>query len=95
MLLVNLTAFRMKKTTNLCGHLLFHSSVDPALLAGGDDVDNKEDTSIAGVYDQDAESSAESNHNSVDPNKDDGNSSKLYVHSSRSQISIHSTNNET
>ena len=40
------------KITNLCGHLLFDSSVDPALLAGVDDADDK-DTSFAGVHDED------------------------------------------
>ena len=34
------------KITNLCGQLLFDSSVDPALLAGVDDTDDK-DTSFA------------------------------------------------
>ena len=40
------------KITNLCRHHLFDSSIDPALLEGvGDDDD--EDTSIAGVRDED------------------------------------------
>ena len=69
--------------------------MDPALLAGVDDDDNEEDTSIAGVYDQDTELDAESNHNSIDPNKDDDNSSKASIHSNGSQISIHSATNET
>ena len=40
------------KITNLCGHLLFDSSMDPTLLAEVDDIDYK-DTSFAGVYDKD------------------------------------------
>ena len=40
------------KITNLCRHLLFDSSMDPALLAGVDDADDK-DTSFAGVDDED------------------------------------------
>ena len=38
--------------SNLCGHLLFDSSVDPALPSGVDDADD-EDTSLAGVHDED------------------------------------------
>ena len=43
------------KITGLCGHLLFDSSVDPALLAGVDeyDEDNDEHTSLAGVHNED------------------------------------------
>ena len=40
------------KINNLCGHFLFDSSVDPALLAGVDCADD-EDTSFAGVHDKD------------------------------------------
>ena len=40
------------KITNLCGHILFDSSMDPALLGGVDHVDDK-DTSFAGVHDED------------------------------------------
>ena len=42
------------KITNLYGHLLFDSSMDPALLAGVDDYDkdNDEHTSLAGVYNE-------------------------------------------
>ena len=99
------------KITNLHGHLLFDSSVDPALLAGVDDADD-EDTSLAGVHDEDTsltgvpvpnttiminagdDSDAESNHNSVDPNQADDNSSKASVHSTRSHILVHSTTSE-
>ena len=38
--------------TNLHGHLLFDSSMDPDLLAGVDDADDK-DTSFAEVHDKD------------------------------------------
>ena len=37
------------KITDLCGHLLFDSSMDPDLIAGVDDADDK-DTSITGVH---------------------------------------------
>ena len=40
------------KITDLHGHLLFDSSVDPALLAGVDDADD-EDTSFVGVHNKD------------------------------------------
>ena len=43
------------KITNLCGHLLFDSSMDPTLLAEVDDIDDK-DTSFAGVHDKDTSS---------------------------------------
>ena len=33
------------KITNLCGHHVFHSCMDPALLAGVDDGDDDEETS--------------------------------------------------
>ena len=64
--------------------------MDPALLAEVDDGDN-EDTSIAGVQNEDIELDTESNHNSIDPNEDDNNSSKASVHSTGSQASIHSS----
>ena len=58
-----------------------------------------EDTSFAGVpvpnttvvTNADDDSDAESDHISIDPNKDDDNSSKASVHSTRSHIPIHST----
>ena len=89
------------KITNLCGHLLFDSSEDPAWLAGVDDTDDK-DTSLAGVpvcnttvtINIDDDSGTESNHNSVDPNEAGDNSSKASVHSTRSHISVHSTTSE-
>ena len=95
------------KITDHHGHLLFDSSMDPALLAGVDDVDDK-DTSFAGLHDEDTsfaglpvpnttimtnadnDSDAESNHNFIDPNEADDNSSKASIHSTRSHISIHS-----
>ena len=90
--------------TNLCGHLLF-DSMDPALLAGVDDNDD-DNTSLAGVQGDDTslagvpipvmtnndndDSDAESDHNSIDPNEADHNSSKASVLSTRSQARIHS-----
>ena len=70
--------------------------MDPALLAGVDDADD-EDTSIAGLHDEDSsfagvpvpnttimadaddDLDTESDHNSVDPNEADDNSSKASV----------------
>ena len=80
------------KITNLCGHHLFDSSMDPALLAGvnDDDKDNDEHTSLAGVHDEDTES----NHNSIDPNEANDNSMKASIHSTRSHMSVHSATNE-
>ena len=71
------------KITDLCRHLLFDSSMDPALLAGVDDADD-EDTSLAGVPVPNStvvtnahdNLDAESNHNSIDPKEADDNSSK-------------------
>ena len=96
------------KITNLHRHPLF-DSIDPALLAGADD-DNDKDTSLAGVQgdntslagvpipimtnDDDDDLDAESNHNSVYSNEDNDNSSKTSIHSTRSHISIHSTTSE-
>ena len=101
------------KITDLHGHLLFDSSEDPALLAGVNDTDDKdEDTSLAGVHNKDTslagvpvpnttvmintdnELDAESDHNSVDPNEADDNSSKASIHSTRSHIPVHSTTSE-
>ena len=61
-----------------------------------------EDTSFAGVpvpsttitTNADDNSDAESDHNSIDPNKADDNSSKASVHSTRSHLSIHSATSE-
>ena len=96
------------KITNLHGHLLF-DSMDPALLAGVDDNDD-EDTSLAGVHGNNTsiagvpippvtttngdDSDAESNHNSIDPNKAQKNSSKPSVHSARRHIPVHSMTSE-
>ena len=60
------------------------------------------DTSFAGVpvpnttvmTNADDNSDAESNHNSINPNEADNNSSKASVHSTRSHISIHSATSE-
>ena len=67
--------------------------MDSALLTEVDDGDN-EDTSIAGVQNEDIELDTESDHNSIDPNEDDNNSSKASVHSTGSQASIHSVTSE-
>ena len=67
--------------------------MDAALLAGVDDGDI-EDTSIAGVQNEDIELDTESDHNSIDANEDDNNSSKASVHSTGSQVSIHSVTSE-
>ena len=85
--------------------------MDPALLAGVDDADDKDisftgvhdkDTSIAGVpvpnttvmTNADINSDAESNHNSVDPNEANDNSSKASIHRTGSHLSIHSATSE-
>ena len=97
------------KITNLHGHLLFDST-NPALLAGVDDNNDDDtslagvqcnDTSLAGVPipvlpndDDDYHSDAESNHNSIDPNEADDNSSKASVHSTGSQAPVHTTADE-
>ena len=91
------------KITDLCGHILFDSSADPALLAGVDDADD-EDISLAGVpvpntnatltTNADDNSDPESDHSSVDPNEANNNSSKASVHSTRSHLSIHSATSE-
>ena len=96
------------KITNLCGHLLF-DSMDPALLAGVDDDDDDtslvgvqgDDTSLAGVpipiminNANDDNSDAESDHNSVDPNEANDNSSKASLHSTRIQAPVHNTTDE-
>ena len=64
--------------------------MNSTLLAGVDDDNNKENTSIAGVQNQGAELDTESDHNSIDPNKDNDNSSKASANLNRSQISVHS-----
>ena len=85
------------KITNLHGHLLF-DSMDPALLAGVDD-NNDNDTSLAGVpipiaNNDDDDSDTESNHNSVDPNEADDNSSKASARSTGSQVPVHNMTDE-
>ena len=58
-----------------------------------------EDTSLAGVpvpittimVNTDNNLDAESNHNSIDPNEADDNSSKASIHSTGSHIPVHST----
>ena len=81
-----------------------HAGVDDAdddedtSLAGVHD----KDTSLAGVpvpmtaitTSTDNDSDAKSDHNSIDPNKADDNSSKASVHSTRSHICIHSATSE-
>ena len=96
------------KITDLCGHLLFDST-DPALLAGVDDNDGNntspagvqgDDTSLAGVpipvttSNNDDKLDVESNHNSIDPNEVNDNSSKAPTHSTRSQAPVHSMTDE-
>ena len=61
-----------------------------------------EDTSLAGVpvlntiimTNTDNDSDTESNHNSIDPNEADDNSSKASIHSTGSHIPVHSTTSE-
>ena len=74
---------------------ILHHDNDSCL--GGVQGDN---TSLAGVPipittngDND-NSDAESNHNSIDPNKADDNSSKASVHSTGSQVPVHSMTSE-
>ena len=78
-------------------------------LAGVDD-DNDKDTSLAGVHGDDTSlagvpippittndnnhSGEESDHNSIDPNKVDKNSSKASICSTRSHIPVHSMTRE-
>ena len=97
------------KITNVHRHLLF-DSMDPALLAGVDDSHDNDtslagvqgdDTSLAGVPipamtsdDDDDSSDTESNHNSIDPNNADNNSSKASIQSTGSQAPVHSTTDE-
>ena len=97
------------KITDLCRHLLF-DSMDPALLAGVDDDDDNDtsiagvqvdDTSLAGVPipvlindDNDDHLNAESDHNPIDPNKVDDNSSKASICSTRSQAPVHNMTDE-
>ena len=73
-------------------------STDPALLAGVDD-DDDNDTSLAGVpipitNNDNDDSDTESDHNSVDPNEANDNSSKASIHSTRSQVPVHNTTDE-
>ena len=97
------------KITDLHGHLLFDST-DPALLAGVDNDDDNNnslagvqgnDISLAGVpipitidNDDNDHSNTESNHNSVDPNEVDNNSSKASVCSTGSQAPVHNMTDE-
>ena len=61
-----------------------------------------EDTSLAGVsvpnttvmINADNDSDAESDHNSIDPNEADDNSSKASIYSTGSHVPIHSTTSE-
>ena len=79
--------------------------MDPALLPGLDDADD-EDTSFTGLHDDvpvpnttimtntENDLDAESNHNSINHNEVDNNSSKASIHSTGSHIPIHSTTSE-
>ena len=98
------------KITDLCRHLLFDSMDPALLagvdynndedtsLAGVHD----DDTSLAGVpkptttimTNDDNDSDAESNHNSIDPNEADKNSSKASIHSTGNHIPVHSMTSE-
>ena len=94
--LVNATASRTTRSP-------ISASVDHALLTGEDDADDK-DTSFAGspvpntittvMTNADDNLGAESDHNSIDPNKANNNSSKASVHSTRCDLSIHSATSE-
>ena len=76
--------------------------MDPALLAGVDEPDD-EDTSFAGVpvpnttvmTNTDDNLDAESDHNSVDSNEANDNSSKASVQSTGSHLYVHSSSSET
>ena len=97
-----------RKIIDLHGHLLFDSTVDPAVPAGVDYADDKDDkdTSLAGVpvpntvpnttvmTNADDDLDAESDHNSIDPNEANNISSKSSIHSTRSHIYIHSATSE-
>ena len=73
--------------------------MDPASLAEVDD-DDDNDTSLAGVpilimtNDNNNDSYTESDHNSIDPNEADDNSSKASVHSTGSQAPIYNMTDE-
>ena len=77
--------------------------MDPALLAGVDDADD-EDTFFAGVPVPNATATivtyaddnldAESDHNSIDSNEADDDSSKASIHSTGSHLSVHSATSE-
>ena len=98
------------KITNLCGHLIFDSMDPALLAGVDDDDDNDtsvaevqgNDTSLAGVpiptttvmTNNDDDFVAESYHNSIDSNEADNNSSKPSVHSTGSQVPVHTTTDE-
>ena len=94
------------KITDLHGHLLFDSTDPALLAAVDDDNDEDtslagvqgNDTSLAGVpiptttvrTNDDDDLDAESDHNSIDPNKANKISSKASIHSTRSHVPLHS-----
>ena len=97
------------KITDLYRHLLFDST-DTALIAGVDDNNDNgtslagvqgDNTSLSGVLipvvinntDND-NLDAESDHNSIDPNKANDNSSKASIHSTGIQAPVHTTTDE-
>ena len=99
-----------QKITNLCGHLLFDSMDPALLAGVDDDDDDDtslaglqgNDTSLAGVpipvimitNDNDDNSDAESDHNSIDPSELDDNASKASIHSTGSLAPVHTTTDE-
>ena len=96
--------------TDLCGQLLFDSMDPGLLAAvdGDDDEDTSHagvqgnNTSLVGVPiptttvmpHKDNDSDGESDHNSIDPNESDENSSNASVHSTGSHVPVHSTTSE-
>ena len=98
------------KITNLHGHLLFDSTDPALLAGVDDNNDKDTSlaevhgdyTSLAGVpiptttvmTNNDDDLDAKSNHNSIDPNKDNDNSSKASVCSTRCHVPVHNTASE-
>ena len=94
----------------ICGHLLFDSTDPGLLAGVDDNDDKDtslagvqgDDTSLAGVpiptttipTNNDDDSDAASNHNSIDPNKTNENSSNTSVHSTGSHVPVHSMTSE-
>ena len=96
------------KIIDLCRHLLFDSSEDPAFLAGLDNADD-EDTSLAGVHGDDASLAGVPIHNTTIATNDDDDSDAESAHNSldpneadnnsskasvHSHVPVHSTTSE-